>query len=567
MERINLRDFSVYWASIIIGAGILTLPLKGSKLGFLPLFIIVSIFGFIFYQIYMELTNGIYEYMKRKAEEKVEKIKHAYINLNIDMEIWKENQKISFIEQFSLKKQRLFDELAFDAKLGNFGIYALFIAMFFYIFFADIGYILIGFKSLNDISEAISIYESGFTIVIFLSIIGLIFFLFSIYLQIYTKSTNPLHITLEKMLRMGGIWLFSICIIFLVKDLNFFDLIPGSILFGLLFYSLSILSIMTIPEPSEIRFRSKGELREEHKINVYLAFFEIILIIFTVLFIFYYCFKFDLFVRPRLVPENFKFEMKTIRTISEIVGLVIFAYVGTAVYNLSSYSELFKKQSKSKKMPILKIAFWGTMIPTVMYLGWSFLSSITLDINTINYLNTNREYTTIGFARIFRTIDPTASWLIALVGYLFALFAVTSACNGFTETLGDRISITISTLHKGNEIDIGEKRLKIIRGAVIIFAMICALLIEIFEENLELTKILDVAGFAGGGLLLLVLPWFLTREVKHKKARHSIGTIFIILILIFNLMLLEGSRFFIKIIILIVTLISFVIGLVIIWKE
>ena len=201
---------------------------------------------------------------------------------------------------------------------------------------------------------------------------------------------------------------------------------------------------------------------------------------------------------------------------ASMVGLVIFAYVSTGLFNLCSYPSLFESQPGQCWSRLTRVVALGTLIAMVVYLAWSVTSAVALSHDTLVQLDAAKEYTTIGIARTFAGIDLTGALSITLFGYSLALLAVTSACNGMTETLADQLRVFLQDegVHNGWTGDAENLHLRLV---ILLAALVTAFAIDRLIQ-INITTILAVAGIAGGGLLILVLPFFLPSPGQHKTS-------------------------------------------------
>ncbi len=260
---------------------------------------------------------------------------------------------------------------------------------------------------------------------------------------------------------------------------------------------------------------NQNDLSDQHTVNVLVTCCEIVLLLTTIGITL-------LTVAQHAIQISFEvfspgaFTPPALGDWAGMVGLVIFAYVSTGLFNLCSYPSLFESQAGQRGSRLTRVVALGTLIAMLVYLAWSLTSAVALSPETLIQLDAAKEYTTIGIARTLAGMDLTSALLITLFGYSVALLAVTSACNGFTESLADQISVFLQDEGIQNELTSDAENLHL-RLLILVAALLTAFGIDRLIQ-INISTILAVAGIAGGGLLILVLPFFLPAPGQQKTS-------------------------------------------------
>src|SRR4051794_2838548 len=70
-KRRRTLEFSLYCASIILGAGILGLPAQTATIGLLPAITMVILLGLILSRVYERIATTIHEAVEKRAEDRL----------------------------------------------------------------------------------------------------------------------------------------------------------------------------------------------------------------------------------------------------------------------------------------------------------------------------------------------------------------------------------------------------------------------------------------------------------------------------------------------------------------
>jgi amino acid permease len=510
----NLQ-FALYCASIIIGAGVLTMPLTGRLLGFVPLLAMTILIGLWLILIYRRMADILFTNVAEVAAERTDEVKDAVaegMNISTDKQ-WRSFFHRRMISTEVQKGAALFDEVVHRTDIGNAGHAALLVGMFFYVFFADIGYIIIGNRSLNAV--AVTLKEYGGPTASF-GAFGVALIIASLGLPRFVRRPSARSGALQKFLMMAGWWCLAIGILNLIGDSDFVlgNASSGSILGSILFL-IAILTTMFTGTGVTDDARKRDGLDTQHRVNVVVTIIELLLLLVTGVLIV------GVFLKGGLTEKFYGFASgwltpSRMSEWSRLIGVILFAYVGTGIFNLCSYPQLFEGNPSTKGKPRFDyVVALGTLIPLALYVGWTMVGAMTLSPQELALADASNEPTHIPIARKAASISQEGAWVITLTGYLFALMAVTSACNGFTESLADRIRITLQHSRRRHETR------NDFRPIILLSAAAMALAKDVFSASIDISAILSIAGTAGGGLLILVLPFFFPYPLgRRTRARY-----------------------------------------------
>jgi len=512
----NLK-LALYCSSIIIGAGLLTLPLAAARLGFLPLLLVIVVGGIWMAIVNKRTADSLFSYVNRKSRKKAQVIAAGLRVASDGAEPSGPLVDHEAIIADHVRKHgsRILPELTLDAGFGMSGRMTILLGMFLYVFFADIGYVLIGSRSLAFIARFVTgNFPKAFPALFFG---GLLLFILSLLFDRLWTKPFLLRGTLKKIFVMAGAWLVGISFLgyYLSEFLNQLGTVWMDAL-GLTLFTGAVLAGM-FTNTNEHSMSSSGDLTDHHTVNVVVMLAEILLLVVTILIVLTVVNANHILVPFFGIAEK-SLSLSALPAWSKLIGLVIFAFVGTGLFNLLSYPKLFEKPKPGSMSRLVAVVILGTVIPMIVYLAWTITSSTVLTPSELTVLDSAKEYITMGIARKFAEINTTAALLITIFGYSVALLAVTSACNGFTESLADQISATLHGITNAKWTASNQGNLKM--RLIILVAAIAAAFAVDHLIKIDISSILSVAGNAGGGLLVLILPFFLP-EPGSRKSRWS----------------------------------------------
>lgn len=536
----KLIGFDFYVASIIVGSGLLSLPLVIADVGFVPLIITIVIVTVLMTRAYARQAQAVGIWVEQEQTEEVQWLRWMLGSIGVANESLQSEQPQKTLSRLVGLGQRLYDRVNNASRLGGAGATALSLGLLFYVFGADVSYILIGYTSIAHIATMASHHSIALLDSPFLA--GLGGLLIAVSVSRVVRSG-----VCKKLAAMCGTWLLAVWAVSLADSCK---LPISSTEIGILLYTVGVAAVGLMPRRSTckptrtarsgtksmnypaasgrgIKRRSKqkaprgGEsnperLKPDHSVNVLLLLTEITLLIATATVALFFFARHSLLLTPRLFVR-FSLDLDTIRMWLQAIGVTIFSFVGVGIFNLVAYPGLFEK-NLTGRTPLQHVAKWGTFISMFIYVMWTVVTAFTVNASMLADLNANHGYSTIGMASLIEPHSAGAAWLIVLFGYLFALFAVTAACSGFTEALAERSVIVVRALRRSrpqyatqDQSSNRGKEYQLARLLILSSAMIVALLVKRMQTGeLPLTEILAIAGSAGGGLLLLVSPWLLT---------------------------------------------------------
>ncbi len=505
--------YALYLSSIEIGAGVLSMPLTAGALGFLPLLVVTVLVGGVFVLVYYRMADTIFRLVQVETDEHLvalgPALKLAGVSPSGELrEKLRPGVRAVVLERGSA----VFDALIRRVGLGRAGLATLFLGTLWYVFFADVGYIVTGKESLNAVAGMLRPLPWA-PLVANLSGVGLL--ACSLALPLLLRSDTGGRGAVQKFLAMGGSWLIGLGVLALLDGSTV--AVGGATwgsLVGTALFLAAIGAAMFVGRPSAGEGRDGSGLSAQHRVNVLVLLVEFGLLFAAggavlVSFAAHGLLEdFRAFGAGWLPPER-------PAEWSAMLNVVIFAYVGTGIFNICRYPELFESDPGQSQRPrFIRVAVLGTAIPMVVYLGWTLVTSFVLTPGELVDADIARRATHIAIAAKAGRAIPEVLWLVTVLTFLFALMAVTSACVGFTESLSDRISLALRDLDGRREWP-ADWRLPILAGAAL-----AAVAIDAFSALVNLNVLLAFAGGAGGGLLFLVLPLFLPAHPAPRPVRY-----------------------------------------------
>lgn len=521
----NLQ-FALYCASIIIGAGLLTMPLTGRLLGFVPLLVITVLIGFGLVAVYQRLARTLFVHVSDEANRMTEEAQLALrkgAGITTNSRRWRLFYRAGMIRVVVEQGAALLHDVVDRTGIGTAGHATLLLGTFFYVFFADIAYLIIGQRSLNAVARLFK--GQGAAVHWSFLALGVVLVITSLALPLAVHRRSASLGAFQKLFMMAGWWCLTIFILIITGGTGpvLGNASMGSILATVLFL-IAVIAPMSIGSQEGDEPESREGPKAHHRVNVIVMIVELFLLIISGVLIVW------IFLGNGAMVPFYAFAPDWLSTVrlndwSRVLGVVLFAFVGTGIFNLVSYPQLFDRNHGGNGKPRFgHVVALGTLIPMIVYLGWTMVVAISLSPQDLAMADSINEPTTIAIVRKALALGQQEAWIIALTGYLFALMAVTSACNGFTESLADQIAIATQNS--------GRKREALIdfRPIILVGAGAVALARDIFAASIDISAILSLAGTAGGGLLILIFPLFLPYP-PDRRARARYWEVAVVLII------------------------------------
>lgn len=506
-SKITLLGF--YCAGIIVGGGILALPFVAIDTGIFSLVLLLIVFGIIFYLIYVRLLDSISVAIKDSVV-----IKPGLV-------IYDEGLRYSGL--------RMFGGITFTIGLALYTIPA------------DIVYILYGFKSLMQLSSYVSL-----DIFVFLLCLGFIMLLLTILLFYIVRMKTPLlnlsvYELILKLLLLTSLWIITIDV------LTIFSSEEVKIIFAAAAFAFSLLIGEFFPEKlwrTRISMPIEEDVVPRHVAGAYLSIFKITLIIITPMI------AFSIIVLNGYVTLDISLLPSSVESLVAATTIIVFMYVGSGIYNILIYRWIINDISLGKKAVLIAI-----LLSFCAYIIFSLLILLSVDFNILVLSNLKREHSFIALARKLEAIGITNMGLLVItIANIFALVSVSVAFLGFTDTMSDRLALDL----KVNRDLIWLGILGVITLSVIA--------LEIFDVARIATDALGIAGNAGGGLFILILPW-LMKDSKGRR-RIPLAIIFIVLVTLMNISLFLASMTIVaKVASIIATILVIVLGSLVILEA
>jgi len=507
----------LYCASILIGAGVLALAFPAARLGFVPVMVTIVIGGLYMIYIYRRMAGSLYAYIREAVQNKTRPLSSSHRDSETLLSL---DEQSLMVHEVQNRGSRLLAEQARSA-IGTSGWVTLVLGMFLFVFFADISYILIGGRSLVAIAGFLFALAPQSSLL--LLPVGALISLMAWRLEYILRQPFLLRGALKKVSMMLGTWVMSIAILELLR-VGMPELGLGAMgdwysgLGSILFVS-AVLGSMFARVHQCNNANNACNCNDQHTANVLVVVFELMLLVIAATIVIW-----DATQRRMVIPffalAPSALTLRAMGDWANLVGLVTFAFVGTGLFNLCSYPDIFENGKGQSNPRLSQVVLVGTLVPMLAYLIWIGATSTVLSPNTLIHLDAAKEYSTIGIAQVFAPVDPRAALLITVFGYSFALLAVTSACNGFTESLADQLAVVVREIGCRKKAIVNPENTPM-RLLILGFALVVALVVSGLD-SINISSILAVSGNAGGGLLILILPFFFPPLGRRKTTWSAV---------------------------------------------
>lgn len=528
MKNELTRDLkpALYCASILIGAALLTMPLRAAHLGFGPLLVAIVLVGLWMIWINQRITTSLFAHLVHRSDRMARVISWglgAARGGDGPAPLWLDAREL-MRDEARLRGARQWVDQVSEAGIGRPGRSCILLGTFLYAFFADIGYLILGSRSLSSLATfAGEFVPESLGLVLALGL-GLIV----AGLRFESIFARPflLRGTCKKLCVMFGAWLSGIAVIGLTRRAGHAgaagDGGEAEALLTVLLFALAVLAAL-LTRGGTGSTSKRDDLSDQHTVNVLVVSFEIVLLLTTIGITLYTVIRHGIVVPIEIMSPQ-ALTPGALGDWASMLGLVIFAYVSTGHLNLCCYPALFETLPGHRTPRLARVMVLGTLIPMLVYLAWALTSAVTLEPAALAQLDASKEYTTIGIARLFVGIDPASAFLITFFGYSVALLAVTSTCNAFTESLAGQVGVFLRDAGVENHLTRDPENLWL-HLLILLAALPTAFAIDRLIQ-ISISTILAVAGIAGGGLLVLILPFFLPPAGRPKSTWASIMVAF-----------------------------------------
>lgn len=478
--RIILLGF--YISGIIIGGGILALPFVARDLGLPFLLLLLVLFGVLFHRIYLRIIDSV-----GYALCDVAKVRPGLSIYDYSMSI---------------------------SNVGRFGRLAFTVGLLLYIVPANIVYILYGMKSIIDLSELLNVEADEI-----LLLVGIIITTTTILITWHLVKHKKYYLTLHdsfliKFILMLSIWLAS------VGALGFVSGRDSKIILSVTLYALALIVAEFFPEKVLKAYHDIYDIDDlipKHKVLSYLTMVKILLILLIPMIGF-------VLIVSRIGPtETIPLVPSNMSSVVYSITIVVFMYVGSGVYNILIYKWITKRLESGRKSVLI-----ATILSILTYIAFTVLIIMSVRPNILHASDLNREHSFISLSKQLRIIGLSSIGLITIiVANVFSLVSVAIAYMGFTETLSERIHL---------DTKINQNLAWIL---ITIPITIITVALEIFDVTRFATDALGIAGNAGGGLFILIIPWLL--RDKKNESRIKIAICFLTFITFLNIFLAINS--------------------------
>jgi len=484
--RAKLVILGFYSAGIIVGGGILALPFVAMDTGSIMLILLLIAFGLIFYVIYNRMLDSISACLRG-----VSVIKPGLV---------------------------LYDAGLIESGLEKYGKLAFTIGILLYVVPADIVYILYGLKSLIQLSSYVNYYQIYQVLFIGLVVMFIVSVLFMRFRKLVLISDASSYELVLKLLLMISIWVLTIGL------LKYACCSEIKIAMGASAFALSLIIGEFFPErfkKASISMPVAEDVLPRHKAGAYMSVFKLLLITLTPFLAF-------LIIASRAsLSTNIPLFPRSLQSLVAATTIIIFMYVGSGIYNILVYDWIINHMERGKKVTLIAIT-----ASLIAYLVFSILILLSVDPVILINSNLRREHAFIALARKLEAIGITELGLLVIImANIFALVSVSVAFLGFTDTLSDRLELDLKV----------NRNLVWTLVAILITSIVVTL--EVFDVTRIATDALGIAGNAGGGLFILILPW-LIKDSKNRR-RIPLAIAFLLLVTLLDISMILNSITFV----------------------
>ena len=471
-----------YISGIIIGGGILALPFVARDLGLPLLLFFLVFFGVVFHRIYVRIIDSIGWSVRGAAK--------------VPPGLY------------------LYDYAMERSGLGKFGHVAFTLGLMLYVIPADVVYVTYGMKSIVMLAVILG-REIDFLLVIIGGVVISIILLCSFYLARIRRRYFSLRESFTlKFLLMISLWILAVGLVGMIRNI-LLDIITSISL-----YALSLVIGFFFPEKVfSISFDiyDVDDILPYHKVSSYLTILKVSLILVIPIV------AFLLILMSAGIMGSIVLRPLDITAMVYSLTIIIFMYVGSGVYNILAYKWIANNLGRGKKAVLMAM-----VLSTLTYITFTILIILSVNPGILMVADRSREHAFIALSD--QLIYAGLCWLgyaTILVANIFALISVSVAYMGFTDTLAERLNI---------DAGVGMGKLWVFITSIIAFIVSLS---EIYNVARLATDALGIAGNAGGGIFILILPW-LMRDSKGRT-RIKIATIFLIFVTVLNIFLMMNS--------------------------
>lgn len=506
--RLTDLALALYCASIIIGAGILSLPRLTASLGLLPALGLTALLGLGLAAVYARIVRTLHDHMAALVAAEARRGAESLQALGVSDGDLDRMTGLLLAEQARLRGIGILDELCAWLGLGRPGKFALLVGLLAYVVPATIGYVVVGSQTLAAVAALVTASGRGPDTPLALALaLGLGS------LAIGRQPPFPGQAACACILQMAASWAVGVAAL---------QLLPPQPTMPALLFSLGTAATL-LRSGQERGETPDGRIAPAHLVGTAIAVTELVLLLGTGLAALIVLGGRGEAQMPQpLLPPSLQFS-----DLSTAVGVLMFAYTGTGIFNLARYPRLFATESAGPRLTFVVAV--GTLIPTIAYVAWMAVVALTLDPAALVEADRQTSYATIPLAAKVAA-GGGEGWPIIVVGYFVALLAVTGAAAGFSESLADRLA-RVRQARRGEHTTAEAPAAAAVRNlqlGVLGLATAVAVALALVPPVLPFSALLLVAGNAGGGLLLLVLPFFLPTGGRRQPSKRDMTLVTVV---------------------------------------
>lgn len=533
-SRRFIVECGLYTTSIIVGAGILGLPTLTATIGLLPAVGMTLVLGFGLTFVYVRIAAATHAAVQARIAAEYERGMPVLERAGIGRDALPQLTRNLGPYLVDRKGAGIIDAICSWPGFGSAGKTALMVGLTAFVVPAMVLYLVSGGMALSAIAGHLESTTTSPVIVGAASASSLI-------ISVWASHSLALFVgraALCAFSQMIASWLGGIAILMVVPEWR-----PLSLL--LFAATIAGFIIRSVPQEHETRrdLRTvdiRRRIEPAHQVGAIIAVVNLVLLTITAALALLVLQHHDQLARPEMIASSL-----TMGDLAKALGGLLFAFTGTGIFNLIKYPVLFDRESHSGQVGLGTVVILGTVIPTIAYVGWMLAIAFTLAPSVLVQSDDQRSYATVPLAALL-TEYGSVGWIVFVTGYTVALLAVTSAGIGFSESLAERLA-RIHKAHsarpRGGSADTSDLpeawRVRRAQVGVVVLSTGLALLLQTKGDAFAFRDILSVAGYAGGGLLLLVLPFFIPTGGRRQSPKRDIALVTIIAFGLATLNMLE----------------------------
>ena len=424
----------LYLASLIFGAGILTLPYASVYVGF-PTFVIVLILITAMYTTFYKFTvNEFYTNTSELVKDTVNEINPALKNVFRKEDTYFQLQSFIIRKRIKRAKGGLLYQLLKEAGQSKVLMITT-LSMLFFSLSLSLAYTIVGGISLIILAQFLKTYLQNIqALVVLLIAVGILTLIFNSLLiligigkwGVFERiAAKPIYTALVMILSMVGLWFIFIAILVFVPQLSFL----GYIFFVFAVLGAKISEAVLTSKAERVGRKEMFSLYPSHDASAKLAIFEVIILLAGVFIAFLTLLENNqallenITYIPKLSPTEF------ISKIALTITIIFFALSGV-FYDVVSYPEIYISERKFRPHMV-------TVFVSLIYLIFTFMIISSIPINLLIEADRASQHAIIPLSQM---VSGSIALIVIILSYGYALIAVSNAYRGYMDSFIDSIS-------------------------------------------------------------------------------------------------------------------------------